>query len=476
MPSAGQNDISRIVPKGIWDSGNPVSPSYFKLNSIVLTNYEGNKPMPDISSIVESFTITEELYSPIVTFTANIKDSVNFFETAKLCGQEKISIKLSKKSSSKDAETEVSLDFYVKEYSNYERSLTTPNTQLYSLIAVAEFAYISELKKISRSIKKNVVDNIKDIFKKDLNIEIDASDKCVTEFTGIITIQSPLRAIEWLRTRSFTVNHSPFFLYYNISAKDKKVLLYPWEKIISEKSSKTFSYKQFSSTIAGTTEAYDEGMKRVLDLKSTIKLDKLSQASKGAFANKLQVIDYATKSFYTNEYKISEDSKISLNDGKKSLKYRVDGSSGSEKTLYDITDVSISTLQVNTAANADYTVNSVSGAVLGNIEGAKLLFGHMQESTQTLIVFGDLNLNPGKKITLKIPSAKKIDASENVSEALDTLLSGDYIITVAAHMFKDGQYSTKLTLVKQNISISSSASDNNPLALQLPTAVNDILP
>lgn len=475
MPSAGKDNISRIIPRGILDSGDPASPSYFRLHSIVLTNYEGVKPIPDITSLVESFTITEELYSPIVTFTANIKDSINFFEAAKICGQEKISIKISKKPSSKDAETEITLDFYVKEYTNFERSLTTPNTQLYTLVAVPEFAYVSELKKISRSIKKNVVNNIKDIFKKDLNTEINASDKCTSEFAGIITIQSPLRAIEWLRTRAFTINHSPFFLYCNISAKDKKVQLREWEKIISEKSTKTFSYKQFSSTLPGTTAAYDEGMTRILDLKSNIRLDKLSQASKGAFANKLQVIDYATKSYYTTEYKLTEDNKISLSDGKKSLEYKINGSTGKGKSLYDITDVSISTLQVNTAVSTDNTVNSISKVVLDNIRGAKLLFGHMNESTQTLLVFGDLNLNPGKKITLKIPSAKKVDASENVAESLDAMLSGDYIITVAAHMFVDGQYTTKLTLIKQNIGISSSSSNDNPLELNLPQFVTDTL-
>jgi hypothetical protein len=150
------------------------APGGFEIKSITMTNSGG--ATRDIRNLLESFAITEELFSPVVTFNGLFRDDKNFFSDFSISGQEIIDVNISKTittglnekgetaSSTNSTTNEIKLKFYVKEYPNYTRTLDFPSVQTYSVIAISDFAYINNLKKISKSIKGNVAKNIQDIF------------------------------------------------------------------------------------------------------------------------------------------------------------------------------------------------------------------------------------------------------------------------------------------------------------------------
>jgi len=292
------NIITRNTPKGI-ENGIANIPSAFNLIKFDITNSKNE--VRDIRRIVESFTITEELFSPVITLSATIKDTINFFEDFGINGQEIINIEIEKISNNPEINSatpvkNIKLKLTVLEYPNYEKLASSPNIQKYSLIAISDFAYLSALTKISRSIKNNVLTNIYNIFKDDLNVKLLVPKKLpITMFDGIITIQSPLRAAEWLRSKLFDSVGSPFFLYNRISENIPR--LSSWTELVNSSSYRKYTYKQKLDNTGDSPEAYKDGILRIIEMQSNMKLNKLELAKAGAFASVVNVTDLGTKTW-----------------------------------------------------------------------------------------------------------------------------------------------------------------------------------
>ena len=85
--------LTRNTPRGV-EGDISKGPSAFNLIRLDVSNSRGD--VRDIRQLVESFTITEELFSPVITFAGTIRDTVNFFEDFAISGQEIIDIEIEK--------------------------------------------------------------------------------------------------------------------------------------------------------------------------------------------------------------------------------------------------------------------------------------------------------------------------------------------------------------------------------------------
>lgn len=445
-------ELGRNTPKGGLDNESKV-PGHFRIVSLKFQNSDGSKSV-DIRNLVETFSITEELFSPVVTFTATIRDTERFFETFPIVGQEKLEVDIKKV----DDNTNIKHSFYVKEYPNFVRTLDFPATQIYTLVAISQFAYTSNLFTICRAIKGNVVDNIKKIYTDDLGVskvesEGSGDTKCKSEFEGIITIQNPLKAAEWLRSRAFDADGSPFFMYNKISSDTDTVYLHSWKYISKQEEYKRYYYRQLIKGEPGSEDVYIQEMSRIVSMKSNLKLDRLGLAKQGAYASRLNVTDYAAKAFYTRDYDSTASDSIASS-GKKtdwtSNSYKVSSSKGKKsKKLHELPTASISGIQVNTAKESGSKGNSTTSALLENALFAKSFLANMTEANHEISVYGDPKLNPGVKIYLVIPQNIKQPEGDTIDESM----SGEYIITVSSHVFIDGIYINRLKLVRNTLAV-----------------------
>lgn len=448
---------SRNTPKRD-PSGNQLIPGNFEIITFALSN-ASDKNL-DIRNLVDSFSITEELFSPVVTFTATLRDTENFFETFPLVGQERLIINIVKNDPvTGKRQGQINHTFYIKEYPNFTRTLDFPAVQLYTMVAISDFAYSGSLFTICRSVKGNTADNLIKILKDDLgikNVKTDRGEtKCKSDFEGIITIQTPLKAAEWLRSRCFDSDGSPFFLFNKLSEKET-IQLYSWKYISQQPEYSKFTYRQFINHNPGTAEAYSEEITRILSMKSNLRLDRLDLAKQGAYANRLNVTDYASKAFYTRDFDSSEGKKSATGDFK-SLWFKVSTPKGtSRKQLNELPTASISNLQVNTAKAEGSKGNSSTTALLDNTLFAKSFLATMNSENHEISVYGDTKLNPGVKIRLIIPKADR----EATTDTVDESLSGEYIITVSSHTFIEGIYINRLKLVKNILAVGKTSSGN----------------
>jgi len=438
--------VTANTPKGVTPNGEFQNiPGSFFIKNMSITNQFGREI--DLKPLVTSFTLTEELFSPVVLLNINIRDNINFFEDFAINGQEIINITLEQ-----DRGKNINLNFIVKEYPNYEKRPLS-SVQEYSLIAVSDFAYLSLLKRISRSVKGNVVDNIVNILKNDLNIEnIAISEPCISSFDGVLVIQTPLKAIEWLRQKAYDTVESPFFIFSQICTRNINIT--SLAKLLKGNLYKIYEYKSYQSTVPGTPKAYEEGTRKIINIKSNIRLDKLKQANDGAFASKTIVIDIAKKSFFSKIFSRDDDNNSSLKNSpyNPTLNFLTNGVTFSGEQLTNLPDASRTIISTNTNSNSSSNPNSSTLAAesLGRV---KSYLANMELFNHQIEVYGDLELNPGRKIEINIPKSSDISEYNKLNgssgDDTDKALSGLYLVAVSIHTFKDGKYTTTCKIMKE---------------------------
>jgi len=118
-------------------------------------------------------------------------------------------------------------------------------------------------------------------------------------------------------------------------------------------------------------------------------------------------------------------------------------------------NASMTNLEVNTVPNPVSQLNSTSGPLLANIANAKAFSARMSSVTHEVTVYGDLYLNPGRKINLEIYKAINVEiydkSTRNSIDQLDERISGPYIISNVTHSFSDGYYTSKLRVVSDKL-------------------------
>jgi hypothetical protein len=421
----------------------------FQVKSMIMTNANGAEM--SIVQYVTSFNITAEIFSPVLTLSATIRDNDDIFGSGvigKLTGQEIIKLKII---GDYDKENVIEHTFSVKEYSNYTKTLDYPNTQIFNLIAISDFAYTSKLKTICRSVS-NIEASLREIFVTDLELAdlIIDTESPVSNFTGIINIQTPLSAAEWLRSRSFDSVRSPFFLYNKVSSTSRNVVYFGSFNSLARKSvgeRYKYEYGQSLDDSKPNKEKYEKDVKRILSMRSNLKMDRLATAAAGGYANRINVTDIASKSYYTLNLTTTESANKWT-----SREYLVGrGPNGNTpQKMHDISHASISNIQINNAGGSSFNdpKNSVTESLLPNIQIAKSFAARVNEFDHEIVVYGNPGLNPGTVINLKVP--KTLRERKAKSGEIDPVVSGNYLITVAAHIFTDGVYTCRLKLFGVN--------------------------
>jgi len=482
MSNAKDTSSFTNISTGVSADGTPLIPSSYEVDKCELTNQFGD--VVDIYRNTVSISVVSELYSPILTCKIRIRDNVNLFEDFRISGHEKLKLRIRKKDVTVGFEGQEALilDLIVREYPDFSKTGESINVQEYDMIAVSSWSYINRMKTISRSVSGNVLDSVKDVFKKDLGFKDDdfledSADifKCNVNFKGIITKQHPVNAVEFLRKKSYDTNGSPFFIYS--LCNDNKIQIKSWSTIRDINNniypepdgSKPYLYKPFETKKPDDPDYNDSLKQKIISISSNIKLNKLQQAEDGGFGNVLEVFDFGSKTFSPKVHEGEKDG-LELRDKKvgdgsvfnKELSERIKLSNDSSdlqpfefleglhnfKTS-DVTDSSTYQLYVPPIPYEGTNDENSATIYEKNIQKTRLFAANLEAITHNIVVYGDFLLNPGVKIKIKIPKAGDPDESENIDKNdFDESLSGKYIISVVSHNFTNGVHTSQLKLIK----------------------------
>ena len=135
------NTHVRNTPKvGYSDSTGVNLPGAYEVKKMNLIDANGKTK--DIRKLVESFTITAELFSPVITLSASLRDTEDLFSDSEfvVCGQENIEVEIYPGTEANRQGDAIKHTFSVKEYPSLMRTPDSPHVQTYTLIAISEFA------------------------------------------------------------------------------------------------------------------------------------------------------------------------------------------------------------------------------------------------------------------------------------------------------------------------------------------------
>lgn len=482
-PSIPNSNTSRNLDA----DGNPLYPSVYEFKKILMINKVGDEK--DITPLVTSLVIAEEIYSPVLTGKLRIRDNVNFFEDFGLDGQEIVKVEIEYLESVETSSFKtLTYQFVVKDYPLFEKTKESINVQEYDINLISAFAYLSRLQQISRGVEGNPVNAIKEIFETYLaypkfNYQSEERYPCLTDnLKAVITQRTPLQAVEYLKSLCYDKASSPFFVYTTL--QNDEIFARSWVDMIDETTNPVYeptpeqdSYliKPFySEEVTGTTENLKELRPKILSLNSNIKLDKLSQAIAGGIGSVTEVIDLEARS-YTEVRVIPKTESIEQETATNDIPtFDENGNSGAQKIEVDRSEFDFSYLEnldfdderrpaiLNNILDdprtsqsvyylpiSPYPDNFVSPAQikLDALPFAKKYKANMEATVHEIGVYGDPNLSAATKIRIKIPKA--VNTSER-DPGIDESLSGVYIIAVTIHTFENGVYTNRLRIIKDS--------------------------
>lgn len=441
--------MSNTSNKGIVDGkGNSVANSAYQLTQCIIENVDGQQR--DIRSMVAYTKIHETLFAPALVCEIGIKDQSNFLEEFGITGNETLFIEILVKSF--DVERTLSYKFIVQEYNDYARNPNDTQVQAYTLVAVTEHAYIAPLKTISRTISGSSTSIIERIMRDDLNVsDFVQFGECGTQFDGNINISNPLKAAMTVVNTAADINRTPYFLYQDLSGA---VQLSPLSYINNRDENpvyKTFRNTSHLDTTPNTHANYLERSTQMLKVNSNIGLAPSLQAKKGAFASENRYIDIAKKTYRKHIFDAPAVLKSEHSTSKKdvaygqSVKNKRESEAGSP--LNKIPQANIAYHYVNRSAfNGPKNMNEIAEE---QSHISRAYIANYDACSHSFTVMGDTFLNPGKTIALHFPKATdpliyKEYTGKSDTERFDLMLSGQYLIFSAIHMFEGGEHTTEL--------------------------------
>lgn len=466
--------------KNIDNDGKRILPSAYRLKRIAIQNYRGDEKF--IENLVVSFSITESLYSPTLIFEASIKDSVNFLESFPLTGQESLNIEITYIEHESDIEKSLDLFFFITEYPTYGRSSKNENLQVYKIKGISEQVYISSQKKISRAYSyQNTSDIIHNLLERDCNLafsDFAVSGDSISQCRHIFNFQTPMLAIELMRSRTFDIHGAPFYFYQDLSGYYN---LISHSSITSDDTNpiyRTYYDARKFAGEAGSELDYEERATRIISCASNLKMAKLDQAKKGAFASQTWALDYTTKTYKGQQYNYVKSDPD--NKGKFKWNTRITenalestpvistshviskGRGQGEAMLAGFNNAHVEYIAKNSGAyldmhdGEDQTAITINDLANENIHHQNAIRALANTYTHDLVLYGDFNLNPAKKVELKFPKAiDPIDRKDILDDddIYDKKLSGKYFITSVQHKFEGGEYYSHVRVKRDSMSV-----------------------
>ncbi len=429
-------------------------PEGFNCKEIILRNHAGVER--DIKQIVVKFSLTESLYSHSVIAKFSVKDSTNFFETFPITGQETVQLKLERKTTFTDGEAPEIIDllFFVTEYPVYGRS--GQHTQVYSFSGIAPHAFGSSFRKISRSYNGLTSEEIRKILVNDCQLPEEnfrLTGDPISTSKGLITRQSPLKAAAWFLSKTFDEALAPFFLFHTIW---NKVQLSSYTSLVKQKPYGTYIHTTGFSQNAQTEQDYIERSTRILEIASELNLGKVFQGQAGAFASNNNSLDLTNKTYTKYDYAYNKDLKSKGNSLEKgSVLSRFFQTASTE--IDTLAEAHSEYISLNSGA-FDGTQQNMN-ALRTQTRGITRAYHEILDTTQhELVLHGDMGLNPGRVIELKLqrtmdPQNFQDLLEKNPRDVWDEHLSGKYLITSAIHTFEDGKYFTNVKVKRDSFSI-----------------------
>lgn len=438
----------------------------FKYKTAEITSNRDSNFVIDIRSLIVELVFFESLDKPYITGQIAISDDQALFDHMSFSGTERLHIKMLSEMGESEAEKVVmDRSFIMLEIETIIKSSNSGNSSIYVFNLIDEHAFVSKTKKVSRSVKDNLIKEVLKLCQNELGKDVDlsyASTSVQNNFKGIIPYMNPLSAATWLTEKATTQLGMPYFLYASIhddnlrlGSLDVMLQQNAWNATVpfifspantqkqEDNGDPTLQYFQVqtmkSTKLQNTMKQLMVGgigsLYAVTDLsngKTTAQHFSLLKLLQKASEN--NIIDITKQNVYDDSYQTPEVESVNiggdyLHDTDARILHNVvsRGVYGNKKSLHD-------------EVTQEMFIKKIE-----NLAYRNLIFKNMMDVTVPGPGFIKSGGTVGDKVRINVLND---DNNPDSTEQLDKLKSGDFLIYNTRHTFRDTRHDVAMSVFK----------------------------
>lgn len=407
------------------------------INKAVLTSVNGF--YQNISNQILGIQIFEDIFSPFITGTLIIKDSLDLLNVFPLSGEEYLSLDISTPTFSKGS---IIGEFYVFKMAN--REVMTDKSVVYELHFITQEAVVDINKPISRAFDGKPSDIAKKLFTdKDVGLQL-AEHRVNVEETDnkikfISNFWTPTRCLKYLTDHAINKKKSPTYTFFENRAGFNFVsldALYRNTDFIEH-----FVYDNYVRDNVNNGDAARnivEDYRRIKRVAVPVVYDYMDRVQSGMFGSKQYSFDIISKNVAITEYDTFKDWKEMGHSNVNPLT--------SDKAIYRYL-----AKIVNHQRHYDNFTDK------GDSSNWKFLQKRIAQMKSTdaakieITVAGRTQYTVGQKCMVELPKYDPDNGQKVDSDTLDKILSGAYIIGAINHYIDKDKHECVMELFKDSL-------------------------
>jgi hypothetical protein len=414
-----------------------VNVGYVKITSMA------NSTFFNIKNQVITIQIYEDMFSPFITGSLIIKDSLDLINALPFAGMEYVELEIftpSLDTELKDAGV-ISGKFYI--YKITEREYIAEKNLVYQIHFISSEAVQDLNNYTSRAYEGKISDIVGNIITKTPGL--DTSKKLIIEPTKnntkfVSNYWSPIKSINFLQQQAVTPNDSSTYTFFenrtgfNFVSLDYLNDMKPYQEFVYGTS------KDDVNSSGGSNRNITRDFKKVLELTVPTGFDYIDRIRSGTYASRLIAHDMTTKRYITRNYdylaKFTEGKETRLN------KYPI-------TTEYVVAKVN-ATIMRHEVANQVFSN-------YGDVSTYKVMQDRVSRMKQseankvTIRVKGRTDYTVGMKIHLTVYTPKPTRESDTQDDIIDKMHSGNYLIAAINHVIDKEQHECFMEIIKDSL-------------------------
>lgn len=392
----------------------------------------------DITNQVMAIQIFEDLFSPFMSGSLEIRDSLDLLNALPMNGEEYLELKISTPTLEKG---NIAHKFYIYKMSN--RVMGGDRTIIYSLHFISVEALTDLNTKISKTFSGKCSDIVQQLLT-DKTQGLNITKKYLIEETKnatkyISNFWCPIKNITNVVETSINKNGQSSFVFYEDRFGFNFVSLDSlYERNISQEFFYDVYVRDKQSNSINSVRNVTEDYKRIREIRIPTEFDYIERVRSGMYGSRMYTHDISSKRIANTTYNMMDKFASQKHLNKFPL--------ASNKAVYSYNEMILKMpkYQNNFSDFGDSTnANSIQNRIslMAQINGNKL----------EIVVPGRFDYTVGLKVQLRLYKVEP--NSDTDTEILDEVLSGDYLISAINHYINRNKHECTFELVKESLLI-----------------------
>lgn len=389
----------------------------------------------DIANQVITIQIYEDLFSPFISGSLILKESLDLINVFPFVGEEFLNLEINTPTLKEGG---IKGKFYI--YKMTDRELVGNRSMVYQLHFISQEAIIDMNKKISRTFGGKVSDIAKTLLT-DPTVGIQTKKTVTVEPTSsqtkyISNFWSPVKNLNHIVNTAVNQNGSPTYSFFENRQGFNFVSL---ESLCAAEVFQDFVYDNYTRDDqggGGSVKNISKDYKRIADINIPNGFDYMERIRSGMYGSKMYTYDITSKKVASKNYNMLENFSKEKHLNANPLV--------SEKVIFRYNSKIINEPKYyNNFSNFADSTNTAS------VQKRMSLMSAVEANKIEITVPGRTDYTVGKKVLVRLNKMQPI--SDKDTDVLDNMFSGNYLISAVNHYINRENHECHMELIKDSL-------------------------